>query len=61
MPLGLTNAPVTFQSSMNLLLKFLHKFVIVFLDDILIYSPTLDSDFFHFDQVFSSLSNAGYT
>lgn len=44
MPFSLTNPPTTFQSSMNLLFKsLLHKFVIVFFDDILVYSPTLDS------------------
>ena len=56
MPFGLCDAPATFQRIMNDLLRNgLDKFVLVFLDDILIYSRTKEDHLQHIKAVLDKL------
>ena len=59
MPFGLTNAPATFQTMMNRILrKFIDKFVIVYLDDITIFSDSLTEHQEHLRLVLQALRDA---
>ena len=56
MPFGLCNAPASFQHLMNTIFQeFLDDFVIVYLDDIMVYSRTHEEHLKHLDIVFSKL------
>ncbi|KAG0154953.1 hypothetical protein PDIDSM_526 [Penicillium digitatum] len=49
---GLCNAPATFQTLMNETLRpYLGRSVVVYLDDILVYSQTLDEQYTHLEEV----------
>jgi hypothetical protein len=56
MPFGLKNAPDTFMKMIdNILQPFTNNFVVVYLDDILIYSKTWTKNLHHIHQDFHTL------
>src|SRR6185369_1752224 len=59
MPFGLSNAPASFQAFINdVLRKYLDHFVVVYLDDILIYSRNKTEHVKHVRQVMKTLIDA---
>jgi hypothetical protein len=58
MPFGLTNAPATFQCLMNVVFQeLMRKCVLIFMDDIPVYSPTLEAHAIHLNKVFQILQD----
>ncbi|RZB46923.1 Leucine aminopeptidase 1 isoform B [Glycine soja] len=56
MPFGLCNAPSSFQTTMNMIFRpYLRHFIIVFFDDILIYSTSLEDHLLHLQTAFQIL------
>ena len=60
MPFGLTNAPATFQRLMQQCLDDqLFETVLDFLDDIIVYSKSVNEHLTHLSYVFNQLKNHG--
>ena len=60
MPFGLSNAPSTFERCMELVMKGLQwKTLLVYLDDLIIFSKTFDEHLSRLDEVLHRLSRAG--
>ena len=60
MPMGLKGAPATFQRLMDSVLRGLHwKSVLVYLDDIILFSQTFAEHLEHLREVFHCLRQAG--
>jgi len=56
MPFGVTNAPALFLNYMKKIFRpFLDKFVVIFIDDILIYSRTHEKHAKHLRKIFRIL------
>ena len=62
MPFGYKNGPSIFQRIMqNVLAPFLWIFVLVYIDDIVIFSLTLEDHISHLDQVFKAIEGSRVT
>ena len=60
MPFRLTNMPATFQAFINnVLWEYLNQFMVIYLDDILIYFKTKEQHVQHVCKVLQALQNAG--
>lgn len=56
MPYGVTGGPATFQAIMNIILEpLLRKCVLLFIDDILIYSKSWEDHLIHIQEVLTIL------
>ena len=62
MPMGLKNSPMTFQMAMSQILREMNwKYVLCYLDYILVFSSNFKEHLYHLECVFSKLREAGLT
>ncbi|KAK6169934.1 hypothetical protein SNE40_018451 [Patella caerulea] len=60
MPFGLSNAPMSFQMVVTDILRDMnYEYVLVYIDDIIIFSKNFDQHLEHLSNVFQKLSDAG--
>lgn len=62
MPVGLTNAPTTFQRAVDMIIaKFTWQTCLVYIDDVIVYSNSTEERIKHVDQILTVLLEAGVT
>eukprot|EP00112_Aurelia_sp_Birch-Aquarium-sp1_P012429 Seg2613.2 transcript_id=Seg2613.2/GoldUCD/mRNA.D3Y31 product="Transposon Ty3-G Gag-Pol polyprotein" protein_id=Seg2613.2/GoldUCD/D3Y31 len=62
MPFGLANSPATFQRLMDLVLSGLHwTHCLVYLDDVIVFAPSVEEHFKRLDLVLDRIEKAGLT
>src|SRR5258708_10953158 len=62
LPFGLRNGPSVFQRIMNQVLStMLWLFVLVYIDDIVVYSKSFDDHLIHLDKTLSAIAKANIT
>ena len=62
MPFGLTNAPATFQRALDVILnRFKWKTCLVYIDDIIIFSKTVDEHIDHVDEILGIFRTSSVT
>ena len=61
MPFGLKNAPSEFQNIMNDIFNPHFQFIIVYIDDVLVFSDSLEKHFVHLKKFFNVIKANGMT
>ncbi len=60
LPMGLKIAPAVFQRMMNMVFSdHIGKFMLVYMDDLIVYSPTAEKHLEHLEKLFSRMRHAG--
>lgn len=62
LPMGLSNSPSSFQRMMTLAFEgIIWKYVLVYIDDLLVFSPSVDAHIEHLQEVFRRINAANLT